>query len=176
MKTGIWVRTSGSEQTTENQVGPLQDYADRRGLEVVEIFDISGVSAFRGGQEKYLSDVLRQARLGRFRVLLVWSLDRLSREGPEAILRIVRRFDEVGCQIWSLQEPWTEAAGELRDLLLAVVGWVARMESERRSERTKAGLERARAGGKVLGRPTGAKDKRKRRRSGYYARFATPSR
>ncbi len=42
----------------------------------------------------------------------------------------------------SCQEPWTEAGGELLDLLLAIAGWVARMESNRRSERTKAGLQR----------------------------------
>ena len=172
MKAALWVRTSGDDQSTDNQRTPLEDYAKRRGLEVVEIFDISGVSAFQGQQEKYLSDVLRQARLGRFRVLLVWALDRLSREGPEAILCIVRRFDEVGCQVWSLQEPWTEARGELRDLLLPIAGWVARMESDRRSERTKAGLARARAQGKSLGRPRGSKDKKKRSRRGYVLRYA----
>lgn len=148
------------------------DYAQQRGLEVVEIYDISGVSAWRGRQEKFLSDVLDAARIGKFQVLLCWALDRLSRQGPEAILRTVRRFDEVDCQVWSLQESWTEASGELRELLLAVVGWVARMESQRRSERTKADLERARVNGKVLGRPCGSRDKRKRRRSGYYARYA----
>lgn len=38
----------------------------------------------------------------------------------------------------SLHEPWPEAGGELRELLLAITAWVARMESQRRSERTKA--------------------------------------
>jgi DNA invertase Pin-like site-specific DNA recombinase len=40
------------------------------------------------------------------------------------------------------------------------------MESKRRSERTKAGLQRAISQGKTLGRPKGAKDKKKRRRPG----------
>ena len=46
---------------------------------------------------------------------------------------------------------------------MPLTGWVARMESQRRSERTKAGLERAKAQGKHLGRPPGSKDRRKRR-------------
>ncbi|MFC2038369.1 recombinase family protein [Chloroflexota bacterium] len=64
----------------------------------------------------------------------------------------------------SYQEPWTETPGEIREVLYALTGWVARMESQRRSERTKAGLVRVKAQGKRLGRPPGSKDKRKRRR------------
>lgn len=70
------------------------------------------------------------------------------------------RLGRYGVQVLCLQEPWTEAVGELRDLLLAIAGWVAKMESTRRSERTKAGLARAIAQGKRLGRPPGSKDKR----------------
>ncbi len=64
----------------------------------------------------------------------------------------------------SLQESWTEAPGDLAEILYAIAGWVARMESQRRSERTKAGLARARGAGVRLGRPPGAKDKRRRKR------------
>ena len=53
---------------------------------------------------------------------------------------------------------------QMGDLLYALTGWVARMESQRRSERTKAGLARAVAEGKKLGRPKGSKDKKKRKR------------
>ena len=61
-------------------------------------------------------------------------------------------------------DSWTEAPGELGELLYALSGWVARMESQRRSERTKAGLSRSAAQGKILGRPKGSKDKRKRKK------------
>lgn len=94
--------------------------------------------------------------------MLVWALDRLSREGPLAILTLVNRLKQYGVKVISYQESWTEAPGELADLLFALTGWVARMESQRRSERTKAGLARVKAMGKILGCPTGAKDKRRR--------------
>jgi DNA invertase Pin-like site-specific DNA recombinase len=86
-----------------------------------------------------------------------WALDRLSREGPQATLEIVSRLGKYGCRVVSLQEPWTEVGGELLDLLLDIAGWVARMESQRRSERTKAGLARTKAQGKRLGRPRGVR-------------------
>jgi ATP-dependent Lon protease len=63
---------------------------------------------------------------------------------------------------------WTEVGGELMDLLHSIAGWVARKESNRRSERTKAGLQRAVSQGKRLGRPPGSKDRKKRSRRGYF--------
>ena len=104
------------------------------------------------------------ARKRKFRVVFIWALDRLSREGSAAILGIVSKLSRHGVKVLSYQESWTEAPGELGELLFAVAGWVARMESQRRSERTKAGLDRARLKGKKLGRPPGSKDKRKRRK------------
>ena len=96
--------------------------------------------------------------------MLVWALDRLSREGALAILSLVHRLSACGVNVLSYQENWTEALGEVAELLYALTGWVARMESQRRSERTKAGLAKVKAQGKCLGRPRGSKDKRKRRR------------
>ena len=88
----------------------------------------------------FLERAMRDA--GHYSLPLVWALDRLAREGPLDTLQVVDRFATLGVQVVSHQEPWTEASGELRDLLLAIVGWVARFESARRSERTKAGLDR----------------------------------
>jgi len=104
--------------------------------------------------------------------MLVWALDRLSREGAAAILNLVNRFKTYGVRVISYQESWTEAPGEIGEILYAIAGWVARMESERRSERTKAGLARAISQGKKLGRPKDSKDRVKRKRRGYLLRYA----
>jgi len=57
-----------------------------------------------------------------------------------------------------------ETPSELGELLHAIARWVARMESQRRSERTKAGLARVVAQEKKLGRPPRSKNRRKRKR------------
>ena len=171
VKVGILVRVSDPGQHTDNQLSDLLAWAERRGLEVVVTYEFQE-SAWKGAHLKQLSQVYRDARTGKYQVLLVWALDRLSREGPLATLEIVHRLGQSGVQVWSYQEPWTEAGGELLDLLLAIAGWVARMESSRRSERTKAGLARAVAQGKRLGRPPGSKDRKKRSRRGYLLRWA----
>lgn len=119
-------------------------------------------TAWRNGHQKELSRLVTDAYRGKFEVLVVWALDRLSREGALAILQLVSRFNRYGVKVLSYQESWTEAPGELAELLYALTGWVARMESQRRSERTKAGLAQAVAQGKKLGRPKGSKDKKRR--------------
>jgi len=125
VRAAIWARVSTDRQETENQVLQLQEWARGRGLEVVQVYQVEE-SAWQGRHLKAFSQVYEDARKGRFRVLLVWALDRLSREGPLATLEIVHRLGRYGVQVLSYQESWAEAAGELRDLLLAVAGWVAR--------------------------------------------------
>jgi len=141
----------------------LTDWAKQRGYEVINIYSETE-SAWKNGHQKELSHLLDDARKRRFEAVLVWALDRLSREGPLAILTLVNRLKNCGVKVLSYQESWTEAPGELGELLYALAGWVAKMESQRRSERTKAGLARIAAKGKKLGRPKGSKDKRKRKR------------
>ncbi len=174
VRAALWLRVSTSDQVAANQEPELLALAVARGLEVVEVYRLEGESAWSGsgGYRKALEAMLRDARRCRFEVLLVWALDRLGREGPLATLQLVDRLSRAGVTVVSIHEPWTEAGGELRELLLAITAWVARMESQRRSERTRAGLERARAEGKRIGRPPGARDTRKRRRSGYFRRWA----
>jgi DNA invertase Pin-like site-specific DNA recombinase len=130
---------------------------------VVKVYEEED-SAWKAGHQKVLAQLIEDARKNRFDAVLVWALDRLSREGALAILSLVNRLKIHGVKVISYQESWTEAPGELAEILYAIAGWVARMESQRRSERTKAGLARVVASGRKLGRPKGSKDKRRRRR------------
>ena len=158
-----YARVSTGEQDTDNQIAQLLAWAESRGWVVIETYK-ENESAWKAGHQKELARLLNEAVRRKFDAVLVWALDRLSREGSLAILTLVNRLKNCGVKVISYQESWTEAPGELGDLLYALSGWVARMESQRRSERTKAGLARLVAQGKRLGRPPGSKDKRKRRR------------
>jgi len=162
-KASIYVRVSTGAQDIANQLSVLKDWAKRRGFEIIRVYS-EEESAWKAGHQRELARLLQDSRKRKFDVLLVWALDRLSREGSLAILSLVNRLKISGVKVISYQESWTEAPGELAELLYALTGWVARMESQRRSERTKAGLARVKAQGKRLGRPPGSKDRRKRRR------------
>ena len=163
MKAAIYLRVSSNEQSTDNQYPALEAYAKNRNYEIVRVYE-EEESAWKSGHQRELANLMADARQRRFQAVLVWALDRLSREGALAILSLVQKLSACGVKVLSYQEAWTEAPGELAELLYALTGWVARMESQRRSERTKAGLARVKAQGRRLGRPPGSKDKRKRRR------------
>ena len=167
MKACIYSRVSTGQQDTTNQSVVLSEWAKQRGFEVVKVYE-EEESAWKSGHQRVLASLIADTRQRRFQAVLVWALDRLSREGALAILSLVNKLSSCGVKVLSYQEAWTEAPGELAELLYALTGWVARMESQRRSERTKAGLARVKAQGKRLGRPPGSKDKRKRRRRQRY--------
>ena len=107
-----------------------------------------------------------------FDLLLIWALDRFSREGISNTLGYLERLKRSGIAVKSLQETWLDTRDDgIGQLLLAIFSWVAGQERKRIRERTLAGLKRARESGKRLGRPLGSKDKKVRRKSGYYMRW-----
>ena len=173
MKIAIYARVSKNDesQDPQNQLNPLRDYAKALGGEIVEEY-VDLASGGSSDRENFLR-MLNDAQKHRFDLLLIWALDRFSREGISNTLGYLKRLGRNGIALKSLQESWldTQDAG-LGQLLLAIFSWVAQQERMRIVERTKAGLERAKRQGKKLGRPQGAKDSRERRRSGYYLRYA----
>lgn len=172
MRAVLYLRTSTNDQHTENQRPALEQYAASRGWTIAATYS-ENESAWKAGHQRELARLLDDIRGGRRKVdvCLVWSLDRLSRQGAASILNLVNTFKAHGVRVVSIQESWTELPGELGEVLFAIAGWVARMESQRRSERTRAGLARVVKEGKRLGRPPGAKDKNRRSKGGYLSRW-----
>jgi DNA invertase Pin-like site-specific DNA recombinase len=168
MKVAIYLRVSTAEQTTENQLPVLEKWVADRGHQLARVYS-ENESAWKSGHQHELARLKADAARRQFDIVLVWALDRLSREGAAAILNLVNTLKTYGIRVISYSEAWTEAPGEIGEILYAIAGWVARMESQRRSERTKAGLERARREGKPIGKR--GKDKKPRKRSGYYRRW-----
>ena len=165
-KAALLLRVSTEEQNLDNQRDQLIAWAEAQTLEVGKVWEAQE-SAWQGAYLRQLGEIYEAASRREFQVLLVWSLDRLSRQGPRVILEIIHRLGTYGVEVRSYQEAWINVSGDLRDLLLAIAGWVAQMESKRISERTKAGLARRKAEGLPVGRQPGAVDKKKRKRRAY---------
>lgn len=169
----LYARVSKSDDTQdpENQLRPLREFAKAiDGVIVEEYVDYaSGGSSDRTNFLRMLEDAGKH----RFSLLIFWSLDRFSREGISNTLGYLQRLKRNGIAVKSIQESWLDTREEgIGDLLLAIFSWVAAQERRRIRERTLAGLQRAVASGKKLGRPSGAKDKKRRRISGYLLRYA----
>ena len=160
-----YIRVSTSDQVVENQLQAILDYCKAQRWPEPQIY-AETESAWRAGHQRELSRLLNDIRSGlrKFDYLMVWALDRLCRQGIGPVLQLVSTFETYGVKVISLQESWTATEGPMRELFIAMAAWAAKFESDRRSERTKAGLARVRANGKKLGRPVGRKDGKKRRK------------
>jgi putative DNA-invertase from lambdoid prophage Rac len=176
----VWLRVSTGHQETDNQVPDVDRFAAHHGHMITARYEVSE-SAWNGGKDggEYratLRKALDDAWAGKFSVLIVWALDRITREGAEGALRIIRQFRERGCTVVSVKESWLNGSPEIQDVLVAFAGWMAQQESARRSERIRAGLARHRAEGKPVGRAAGARDKTPRKRAGYVSSWESGKR
>ena len=95
--------------------------------------------------------------------MLFWSLDRLSREGTVETLNHLQRLTGYGVCYRSFTEQYLDSTGMFKEAVTRILAAVAKQERVRHSERTIAGLERAKAQGRVGGRPKIADDAAKMR-------------
>ena len=147
----------------------MEKRIDGRGYELLEVYQ-ENESAWKSGHQRELARLFADLLRRKADICLAWALDRLSREGVAAILNLVDLFKRYGVSVISLQELWTEAPGNMAELLYAITAWVAEFASRRKSERTKAELARAVAQGAKLGGLKGNRDSKKRRGTGYLLR------
>jgi putative DNA-invertase from lambdoid prophage Rac len=173
MRIAAYIRVSTDQQTAENQLPAIMDYCKAHWWPEPEIC-VENESAWRNGHQKELARLRHEIQSGKrkYDYLVVWALDRLSRQGISATLQLINSFEALGCKVVSTQESCVAESGPMREVFAAMAAWAAKFESDRRSERTRAGLDRARAEGKRLGRPKGSKDNGRRKRTGYLLRYA----
>jgi len=152
MKAAIYARVSTKDkgQDVQNQLMQLKRYAAAQGWEVAEYIDHeSGKHSDRDAFRKMFA----AAAAREVDVVLVWALDRLTREGVWVTFDHIRKLTSYGVQFESLTEAHFRTTGPAGELMIAIAAWIAKQERARISERTKAGMARVMAQGKHVGRP-----------------------
>jgi DNA invertase Pin-like site-specific DNA recombinase len=149
------VSTSDGRQTEENQRKELRAFCQREGYDVAGEY-VDHESGRKGRRARQAFDQVFQAAESREIDLVVfWSLDRFSREGIRKTIHYLQQLDALGVGFRSYTEPYLNTENELvRHILLGVLSYFAEYEAKKISQRTKAGLKRARAEGKQIGRPS----------------------
>jgi DNA invertase Pin-like site-specific DNA recombinase len=145
------VSTKDKGQDCENQLRQLREFCAKQGWEIVNVF-VDHASGKRGDREAF-QEMFAAASKRQFDVVLFWSLDRFSREGVFETLQHLQRLTGYGVGYRSFTEQYLDSCGMFRDAVISILATVAKQERVRLSERTVAGLERARAKGRVGGRP-----------------------
>jgi DNA invertase Pin-like site-specific DNA recombinase len=154
MKVALYARVNtkeGKGQDTENQLIQLRTFAGSQGWTVVHEY-VDRASGKRGDREQF-QKMFSAASRREFDIVLFWSLDRLSREGTAETLNHLQRLTGYGVNYRSFTEQYLDSTGIFKEAVIGILAAVARQERVRLSERTIAGLQRARSQGRVGGRP-----------------------
>jgi len=153
MRAALYARVSTKDkgQDTENQLIQLRTFAASQGW-TITVEHIDRVTGKRSDRDQF-QKMFAAASRREFDVLLFWSLDRLSREGTVATLNHLQRLNSYGVNYRSFTEQYLDSTGIFKEAVIGILAAVAKQEHVRISERTIAGLQRARSQGRIGGRP-----------------------
>jgi DNA invertase Pin-like site-specific DNA recombinase len=156
MRVAIYGRVSTHDkgQDPENQLRQLREWCSHAGHEIVREY-VEYDSGRKGSDKrKQFAALFEDASRRKFELVLFWSLDRFSREGMVPTINHLQRLSAFGVAFHSYTESHLSTDNELvRNILLAVMASLAKIETQKIGERTKAGMARAKANGARIGRP-----------------------
>ena len=142
-------RVSTFDQTPENQIREIETagFAVEQHRIVTETISGSMAIALREGFSKLLD------RMEKGDVLIVTKLDRLGRDAID-VSTTVAKLEEIGIRVHCLALGGVDLTSSAGKMTMNVINAVAQFERDLLIERTQSGLARAKAEGKLLGRPS----------------------
>ncbi len=165
MKAAVYLRVSTDRQDERNQEPDCLRICEARGWEPVLYRETES-----GAKKRPVWDEVKQAaHRGQVGAVVIWALDRAGRDRV-TVSADFKKLAHADVRLVSVRESWLDQpAGPMRDLLIEILGWFAETERARLRERTRAGLERARANGTHIGRKWTSDEKVKQLRELFEA-------
>jgi DNA invertase Pin-like site-specific DNA recombinase len=136
----------------DNQIVALSKVAAARGWQIVETFSDAGISGAKGRKDRPgLDEMLKQAQRGKFDVVMAWAIDRIGRSLVD-LLNTIESLKACGVDLY-LDQQAIDTTTPSGKLMLQMTGAFAEFERAMIPARIHAGLRRAVANGRKLGRP-----------------------
>lgn len=163
MKVALYVRVSTEDQNLDMQISQLKKKAELEGWEYVFFKEKESTRKSRPIKYELYNKLLEK----EYDAVCVYKLDRWARSVQEASREIKTLYNR-GVSFISLTDhiDLSTASGRLQ---FHIISAFAEFERDIIRERVKAGMDNSK---KQLGRPKGSKDKKVRRKSGYYRRWS----
>ena len=155
-RAAIFTRVSTDNQTSQNQLQRLSEVAQLSGWNIVEVYDETVSGAATRDRRSVYDRMLKDASRRRFDVLLAWDVSRLGRSLRE-LLDCFETLKATGVDLY-LDQQGVDTTTPAGRALFGMAGVFAEFERAMLIERTRAGIERARAEGKRIGRPATSTD------------------
>ena len=149
-RAALYARVSTADQDAQLQVEELRRLAEHRGWQVTREYVDAGVSGSKENRPE-LDALMADARRGKIDVVAVWRFDRFARS-TRHLVTALEEFHALGVDFVSAREA-IDTSTPVGRMVFTMIAAVAEMERELIRERVQAGVDRARAQGKTLGRP-----------------------
>lgn len=150
-RVAIYLRVSTDSQTTENQRRELEAVAARSGWEVAGLYEDAGISGAKGRDKRPgLDRLLKDATARKVNMIAAWSVDRLGRSLQD-LVGLLNELQSLKCDLYLHQQSLDTGTPSGR-AMFQMCGVFAEFERCMIRERVNAGLARAKAKGKKLGR------------------------
>ena len=151
-RAALYLRVSTFEQTTENQELELRQVVGRIDCEIVKVYKDHGISGAKGRDKRPGFDALcRDAAKRQFELVMAWSVDRLGRSLQD-LIGFLSELNSLNIDLF-LHQQGLDTTTPSGKAMFGMLGVFAEFERAMIRERVRAGLARARANGKTLGRP-----------------------
>jgi len=157
----LYVRVSTNKQEVENQLTQLRSYCLKSSYTIFKEY-IDVISGKENSRPAY-DLMFQEAHKKLFDIVLFWDLSRFSRSGTLFTLQKLKELENLGIDWESYQEPYFKSAGQFRDVVISILSTLAKIEREKISERTKAGLQNSKKK-HLIGKRGKDKHRRKTRR------------
>ena len=148
-RAAFYLRVSSVDQHPETQLHDLRQLAQQRGFEVIGEYTDHGVSGTRV-RRPALDQMMADARMGKFDVVLVWAADRLARS-VRHFLEVLDELNRLQIEFVSFREN-LDTGGALGRAVVIIISAIAELERNLIIERVRAGMRRARLEGRHIGR------------------------
>lgn len=159
--------TDETRQDVKLQTEPCIEYCKKNNWEY-EVLEYYG-SASKGIPQE-LQKVLDRIAKREFDIVLVYSMDRFSRQKPSVTERMLNHITDCKCRFISILENLDSDNPMIWYSMKGMWLYFANLYSVNLSIKVKAGMEKAKKEGKPIGRPKGSMDKKQRAKKGYYNR------
>jgi DNA invertase Pin-like site-specific DNA recombinase len=157
----MYLRVSTTDQDPETQAREVRQFVAARSWEVAETYEDVGVSGARA-RRPGLDQLIKDAWRGHFEAVVVWDLSRIARSTLNA-LELLREFEQLKVRLIAVKQTF-DTDTPLGKAFFTLAAMFAELERSILIERVRAGMARARAEGKRIGRPVRRMDLEQLRR------------
>lgn len=138
----LYCRVSTIGQTNENQIKELVSLCERREFEIVEIYQETVSGSKSNDDRRELTRMINDMRKRKFDKVVVWSIDRLSRNMKE-LVKTLTLLDDYNCSLFSYQQN-LDTSDSISKMFFYFVSIFSEFETNIRKDRQKLGIERVR--------------------------------